>query len=190
MKADSFGGIRSELPNGYEIVERPPPEMMSEVFRLRVAAWRTQSKIRAEVTHWVDDIDNRADHWAITRDGVAVGAVRLSLHNAISDLPSAEIFEGVLPSNVPPPIASYNRMVVHPAHRRRGLARVLDLICLEAARSAGASALIGASGSVEASRARIATMQSLGFRVVGIGNAVRTEVYEPTTPPIVLAYFF
>ena len=89
-----------------------------------------------------------------------------------------------------PPIASYNRLVVHPDHRRRGIAKALDLCCLRAAFEQGASVLLGATGSVASNASRISAMSELGFRTIGKGKLKTSSVFEPTEQPTVLAYFF
>lgn len=179
-----------ELRSRYVLVNRPSSSQMEEIYRLRVEAWRGQSRLSSGMTHWVDEVDAVARQWAIVHHGVVVGAIRMSLHESLAQLPSAEVYVGVLPSALPPPIASYNRLVVHPDHRGHGLSRVLDLVCLEAARAAGASALVGATGSVEANRRRIEAMKRLGFQELGLGHPVNTSAYEATRRPTVLAYYF
>ncbi len=138
--------------------------------------------------------DDDAHHWVICVDDNAgvdrvVAAIRMTLHPDIEALPDADVYRGVLPLDFPVPVASYNRMVVDPAHRRRGLSAVLDAVCIEHARIVGARALVGATGSVEANRHRITTMEGLGFVRLGLGSASNALPFEAGCPTVMALVF-
>lgn len=163
---------------------------MQEIYRLRTDVWRTQAQLSEERSNWEDPIDRTATHWGVIYDGHVVAAIRLSIHDRLEDLPSSHIYRERLPSRIAPPVASYNRLVVHPDHRGQGLSRVLDYACIEFAARKGVSALLGATGSVVANQSRIDTMVRRGFEVLGLGNPVNDTPFIAERVPTILAYFF
>lgn len=182
------------LPDGYRLLRADRPSLLDQIWRLRVSAWQTQ----AEIVHsaedgWRDPHDSDAHHWVICTGGSepdqVVAAIRLTLHPEISTLPDADVYREVLPLDFPVPVASYNRMVVDPAHRRRGLSAVLDAVCINEARRLGARALVGATGSIEANLHRIATMESLGFVRLGLGTASTSLPFDAGRPTVMALVF-
>lgn len=178
------------LPLHYTLVENPGPDLLDQVYCLRVLAWRSQARLKAGVVRWIDRFDLSAKHWVIVFEDRAVAAIRLSLHNRVADLPSAAALTGVFPEDVTPPIASYNRLVVHPSHRGRGLAKVLDIVCIKAADAARASVLVGLTGNVHGNESRIAAMKALGFVVIGLAATADVDIIEDEGRSTVLAHFY
>lgn len=114
-----------------EVTDNSP--LMEQVYKdLRLAAWRGEPRMVETLSYWKDEIDATARHWVIVDAGEAIAAARLSFHHSIEDLPDAEILAGIC-RTLPTPIASLNRLVVHPDYRRRGYGTRLDKIRLEAA---------------------------------------------------------
>lgn len=178
------------LPSDYRLISDPDSDLLDEVYRLRVVAWESQARIRNGVVRWGDEYDRFAKHWVIATRKSAVAAIRLTLHNSVCDLPAAAAFTGVLPEDLPFPIASYNRLVVHPDHRGKGLARFLDIACINAAEAANASVLLGVTGNVEGNKSRIPAMKALGFVVMGTAAAFDVDIIEDEGLSTVLAYFY
>jgi GNAT superfamily N-acetyltransferase len=165
-------------------------KLLSEVYSLRIVAWRPHTDIHVGIVEWIDEIDGKARHWAILRNGTPIAAVRLSLHEELRGVPSHDVYRGVFADALPTPIASYNRMVVHPDFRGLGLSHRLDEISMETARNMGARVLIGATGSFKHNEGRIRAMIAKGFEVVGRGNAYTSKIIKPETTPTVLVYRF
>jgi GNAT superfamily N-acetyltransferase len=166
------------IGDGLRIIEKPSSELMEEVYRLRVIAWSPQARLRRGTIRWADQYDSCGQHWVIVHGVSPVAAIRLTLHDSAADLPAASAFNGLLPADLKPPLASYNRLVVHPEYRGRGLAKVLDLVCIDAARHAGATALLGLTGNVPGNRSRIPAMQALGFQVLGVATEPDVDIIE------------
>jgi GNAT superfamily N-acetyltransferase len=183
------------VPAGYRLLLADRPDLLDQVWGLRVLAWQTQADVTVQAGGgWRDVHDDDAHHWVICTDDSAaadqvVAAIRMTLHLEIEGLPDADVYRGVLPSDFPVPVASYNRMVVDPTHRRRGLSTVLDAVCIEHARLVGARALVGATGSVEANRHRITTMEGLGFVRLGLGSASNALPFEAGRPTVMALVF-
>ncbi len=127
---------------------------------LRVLAWQSQAEVTVqEGRGWRNAHDDDAHHWVVCADDHAavdqvVAAIRMTLHPDIDALPDADVYRDVLPSNFPVPVASYNRMVVDPAHRRRGLSTVLDAVCIEHARLVGAAIIVVSTAALTLSDTR------------------------------------
>lgn len=138
--------------------------MLEEIGKLRVRAWVTEVPEASGLVVWLDDLDKRARHWVIHKDGRLVAAGRLSVHHTLKDLPDAEcIAEGVL-ELLPAPIASLNRLVVDPAFRGLGLARRLHVALVRVAVELRCRSVVAVTSS---GQRMIDLLQSDGFRIVG-----------------------
>ena len=147
-------------------------ELLAKVGRLRIEAWETETARAAEQTAWVDEFDRVAWHWVVCRDGLPVAAARLSLHQGLAEVPDSECYAGVFSSPPGPPIASLNRLVVHPSARGSGLGRRLDLLRLEAAERLGARVAILSTSS---GQRRMEALAGLGFVFGGYGPKFNTR---------------
>ena len=96
--------LREIAVSEWEIIER--------IGKLRVRAWRNDKPEMTEITHWLDDFDRTARHWAVVRDGEPLAAARLSVHACMEEVPDYEGYIGVFVTPPPAPIASFNRLVV------------------------------------------------------------------------------
>ena len=147
-------------------------ELLAKVGRLRIEAWETETARAAEQAVWVDEFDREAWHWVVCRDGLPVAAARLSLHRKLAEVPDSESYAGVFSSPPQPPIASLNRLVVHPSARGSGLGRRLDLIRLEAAERLGAKVAILSTSS---GQRRMEALAGLGFDFLGYGPSFKSR---------------
>jgi GNAT superfamily N-acetyltransferase len=161
-------------------------DALARIYRLRVTAWRTQAVIPPTVDAWRDELDDRGRHFACFRHEELVAAVRLTVHPVVAELPEAEAFVGVLPDDVPAPIASYNRMFVDPAHRGLGLSKLLDRVAISEARAMGARVLVGSTGTVRGNLPRIDAMVALGFENLGQGRRYDVCAYAQELPATIL----
>ncbi len=157
--------------------------MIEQIGRLRVRSWATEVPQAAAMTTWLDEFDRVGRHWAFLWNGEPVAAARLTVHKSIDEIADAENYTGMFPSSPRLPIASFNRLVVEPTVRGRGLCEKLDRIRLEAAESMGCRCAIGATPSGER---RVRHMQKLGFRIVGIGCPDSSPPLCYLPPPVVL----
>ena len=145
--------------------------LLAKVGRLRIESWQTETARAAEQAVWVDEFDREAWHWVVCRDGLPVAAARLSLHRKLAEAPNSECYTGVFSSPPQPPIASLNRLVVHPSVRGSGVGRRLDLMRLEAAERLGARVAILSTSS---GQRRIEALVGLGFVFLGYGPKFKT----------------
>jgi GNAT superfamily N-acetyltransferase len=148
-------------------IEVTDSRLLEKIYRLRVKAWEVDAPPFTESETWTDRWDPISRHWAVLNGDEPIAAARLSLHTELENIPDRESYLNILPHNLNRPIASLNRLVVHPDWRKRGLSRRLDVIRLEAARAMGAASIIGVSDS---GRHRIKQLVSLGFSVLGEGG--------------------
>jgi SAM-dependent methyltransferase/GNAT superfamily N-acetyltransferase len=167
------------MPKDYEPVEIDPRDrpLLEKIGRLRVLAWSTvmpDAARRAEC--WLDEFELQGRHWCIFHDGEPVAAARMSIHERLEDVPDAEVYAGVFPSPLPPPIASINRLVTHPEFRGRGFSWKLDNVRVQAARAAGASGIIGENHT---GMERMSQLARLGFQVVGDARSYPSGHFFP-----------
>jgi SAM-dependent methyltransferase len=87
----------------------------------------------------------------------------MSVHQRIEEVPDAGVYEGVFAEPPAGPIASFNRLVVHPRRRGRGLSRKLDEVRLNSAANCGCRSAILETHSP----GRLDHVKTLGFRPVG-----------------------
>lgn len=137
-----------ELPKGCSLVFQPAPEFMEQVYALRVQAWRARTQAFPEIDQWRDDYDVGALHWVIIKQTddappVAIAAARMTIHARLAEVPSAEIYDGLRPADLPGPIASINRLVVAKDWAGQGQTQVLDRARIVYARSEGCHCLVG-----------------------------------------------
>jgi GNAT superfamily N-acetyltransferase len=139
--------------------EAKSSDILKEIYRLRVKAWRTRIAIPDDVSVWCDRFDTTARHWVFLDGERPVAAARLTVSTRLDEVPDAEVYKDVLPDNLPGPIASLTRLVVDPEYRGRGLARRMDVIRVSEARVLGCAHAIVAAHEIS----RMKQLQSLGF---------------------------
>ena len=141
------------------------PSTVEKILQLRELVYRSEPSLvnlcLLNSATFRDTHDAHADHWIITVEESIVAAARLCIHCDAGDLPNQDLYHHMI-AGIPVPIASLNRMVVHPSMRRQGLSRALTAARIKAARSRGARSMI-----VEAAPNRIPPLWDLGFRELG-----------------------
>jgi GNAT superfamily N-acetyltransferase len=162
-------------------------DLLQEIGRLRVEAWRTEVPEAGDMPVWIDEFDPEARHWAIFDHGILVAAARLSLHSHLGEVPDAESYAGLFTAPLPSPIGSLNRLVVHPAARGHGLSKRLDQRRLAAADQAGCRSVILSTAS---GPRRVAQLQGCGFELIGYGPPFRKPPLCYLPPPAVLLFRF
>lgn len=164
-------------------VTLPNEEFLRQIGRLRISAWQTETSRTAEMELWLDEFDRAARHWAVFREGTPVAAARLSVHASIAEVPDAESYLGVFPQPPPGPIASMNRLVVHPSARNAGLSKQLDLIRLDAAKTMGCRSAILSTAS---GPRRVRQLLRWGFELAGYGPRFAKPPLSALPAPAVL----
>ena len=163
---------------------QPDANTLLEVGRLRIIAWEASGprpKMAPKVGDtWTDSHDDHAHHWIVREQGRIVAAARMCVHSAFSDLPDCEDLVACKDS-FHFPVASINRLVIHPERRRNGLSRLFDLARLRLAEELGAKCVVGCTQP----ESRIQSLGELGFNAVG--EAPKRVV--PYAPTIVLLKF-
>lgn len=160
-----------------------PSELLSAVGVLRVQAWEASMEQSTGMTEWLDRFDATARHWVALEQGRPIAAARMSVHETLEELPDAESYAGLFPESLPGPIASLNRLVVHPEARRQGWSRHLDLVRLAAAEKLGCRyAILGTASGPH----RVSQLVGWGFALVGYGPRFRNPPLSLLPSPAVL----
>lgn len=162
-------------------------EVLEQIFRLRVTAWRQQVALPGAMREWRDSVDDKARHWAVLHQRQPIAAVRLSLHRSVSELPHAEVFADLVAAKTwSTPIAYCARGIVHPEYRRRGLWLAGNLICIDAAKKMWAGGMVALSGSLDSNRFVTEALIDIGYQLIGKGQPYGEIPYQATAAPTVL----
>jgi GNAT superfamily N-acetyltransferase len=163
------------LETGLALAEINSPLLLEQIYSLRILTWQGKVGIPAHTTQWVDPEDGLARHLAITMRQQIIAAARLSIHATISEVPDPEGYVGVL-NELPAPIGSLNRCVVHPDFRHRGLTRILDEARITAGKESGCRCLVLCATDEQ----RAAAIARLGFEFRGEGPSMPNGVAAGT----------
>jgi GNAT superfamily N-acetyltransferase len=131
-------------------------------FGLRFEVWNAETSLLPQVREQeaiTDEHDAHARHWAAFRGDEMIASARMCVHRNQEDTPDAPAFSEVC---LPVPVATVNRLVVHPSARNRGLGSNLHQYRIEAAIKDGARCVVGTFPG-----GRIASLERLGFRLTG-----------------------
>jgi GNAT superfamily N-acetyltransferase len=135
---------------------------LDAIHELRVRAWAAEGLLPPGTLFdgtLTDPLEESARHWVLRLEGAVIAAARLTVHPTGAELPDSDQRQQET-LRLPGPIAAMNRLVVCPAHRGRGRARLLDKARVEAAHTAGCRfAVVAAHGQ------RVAVLRALGFAV-------------------------
>lgn len=143
------------------------PALLEDIYRLRVDVWRAAGEdVPGASTdgRWRDAHDAHARHVAFVEDGRPIAAGRFCVHRSLAEVPDAETYAS-LRAELAAPVASLNRLVVHPSAQGRGLSTDLDLWRIVAAASAGCRTVIACAG-----KGRDRSLLRRGFRPLGAAD--------------------
>lgn len=73
------------------------PERIDEIGALRISAWREEKGINAAFfsqSTWIEDLDQEAHHWIVSKDGHAIASARMSFHYSFESIPYIELLYG------------------------------------------------------------------------------------------------
>ncbi len=151
-----------------QLIQPEETDLLREVvFGLRIESWKSVGVLRdgsfpADVCE--DEHDEHAMHWVVRDGGRLIAAARMCVHDDVRSLPDAGFFIGV-GIDPPAPIASLNRLVVHPEYQRHGLSHTLDQIRIRQAREIGCRSIWCVAPPI-----RWAPLQRQGFTIVAPVN--------------------
>ncbi|MBB5285087.1 GNAT superfamily N-acetyltransferase [Rhabdobacter roseus] len=141
------------------------PDRIDEIGALRINAWREEKGINTAFfsrSSWIEELDQEAHHWIVTKDNVAIASARMSFHYSFDSIPYIDLLYGKkLDWYDRLPVASINRLVVSPAYRGMGLANLLDKIRVEYAIQAGARLI-----TAQPLESRVQSLGRLGFSLI------------------------
>lgn len=147
-------------------LSRPDADTLAEVGRLRIIAWEASGprpKMAPKVGDaWIDSHDDHAHHWIVMEEGRIVAAARMCVHPVLSELPDYEDLVS-FEDKFPLPVASMNRLVIHPECRRGGLPTLFDSARVSLAAKLGARSVVVCVHA----EGRIRALGDSGFKVVG-----------------------
>jgi GNAT superfamily N-acetyltransferase len=162
--------------------------LLKQIYSLRIEAWCMSVDLPMDIIECHDSYDDEGRHWALVENNEVLAAARLTLHSDLKEVPELGTyrdFKSMMPAG---PYGSFNRLIVKPSHRGKGLARRLDAVRIDAARAAGVAVVIGATGSVAGNRRRISQLIDAGFRVLGDGQPFEggTAQYLNQQKPVIM----
>jgi hypothetical protein len=138
--------------------------VLEKIGRLRIQAWETVPK-GGPTDCWLDEFELVSRHWAIFHDREPVAAARLSVHLSLNEVPDAGVYAQSTLTNLPTPIGSINRLITHPAFRRRGFSLALDAVRVAAADAMGCRCIVV---NTPTGPTRVRQLLLLGFELVGL----------------------
>ena len=136
-------------------------DLLTAVGALRLAAWAPIVGPNAASRFGVDEHDATAWHVVVFDDGALVAAGRLTIHLDLDGLPERTSF-GPYVAHMRVPLGLASRLVVHPAHARRGFAELVIADRLELAAEHGLQEVWG-----ETRRHQAGGLIRHGYEVVG-----------------------
>lgn len=173
-----------EYTNKPEAIEVKSNSRLERIARFRTDVWLLDGFLRHEqLTDGVFRIDGDefCRHWIVEESDKIVGTGRLSLHESLTGLDVFEFwkdFERVIPM----PFGYLSRLVVHPAFRKKGLAKVLDQTRIDAARNLGCKSILGVPVG-----GREQTLAKFGFYRVAWDEEFYTwPYYETKRQPVMM----
>lgn len=126
---------RSLAARGLELNEVSYPDRIMDIGKFRIKAWRNERGVNPAFfskSFWIDEVDQYAFHWIITKNSEIVAAARLSIHDSLCDVPYADLLNAEQSAPFQnSKVASINRLVVLPEYRGLGLSSLLDKIRIE-----------------------------------------------------------
>ncbi len=142
---------------------------LQEIYDLRVLSWERSPQghfiNKLYFPHgWRDKYDEQACHWVIENEKAIIASARVCVLDNVEEMD--ECFSHFcLPKERP--FAFFSRLVVHPAHRGKGISKLMDYARLKFVRDNDISFTLA---SVEHEIGRNEVLKSLGFK--GLGNFI------------------
>jgi len=159
---DAFMNAASSEPLSPVLREITGTYWVSRTFSLRFEIWSAEVTLRPEVRAKgiiSDEHDAHARHWAAFCGNEMVAAARMCVHTNQEECPDAPAFTEIC---LPTPVATLNRLVVHPSFRNRGFGSELCHCRIEGAKTDGAKCVVGTYTDQ-----RVASLEKCGLRLTG-----------------------
>lgn len=156
----------NELNDDYRLIKVQYPDHIEEIGRLRYLAWRDVKGINKEFFskgQWIDDHDKSSHLWIIRYGDLMVATARLTIHHDFIEIPWNNCIPPEAVALINPPVASINRLSIHPDFRGKGLTRPLDLVRINIAGELKVNAIIA-----EPVLSRFHTLERYGFQHFGL----------------------
>ena len=158
------------LPNGFSVTRIAPADIkhssvLKEIGELRYLVWKDQGMDMSnslEKSLWIEKADYFAHHWILYKDGQTAASARLTLHNTTESLSEARLYSEYQ-SQLPAPIASFNRLVVLESFRGIRLSHYLDQVRSNKALEVGAKCI-----TLDCPEFRAASLKKRGFSQLGV----------------------
>lgn len=157
--------IYDERKNDYALIKVNYPEYIEEIGRLRYLAWKDVEGINREFFskgYWIDEWDKTSLIWIIKFNKIIIASARLSIHHDIESIPWNDCIPSEARKLLITPLASMNRLIVHPNFRKRGLSQALDMARINTAKEKKLKAIIA-----EPTNSRVAAIEKYGFKDYG-----------------------
>jgi GNAT superfamily N-acetyltransferase len=138
---------------------------LEAIAKLRIEAWQANGELPSFIVNQdirKDEHEKHGIHLAVLQNGSPVAAAKICFHETPEECPDPESLEGY-EIQLLPPIATFNRLVVHPQFRRLGLSRLLTKQRIEIAKDRNCRSVV----SVTEERSRMRQLESLGFERLG-----------------------
>lgn len=157
--------VYKEAIDQYDLQQVMYPDRIDEIGRLRFIAWQTEKGFNAAFFssgYWIDELDKVSFLWVITHHDKIIASARLSIHKEIGFIPWNDYIPTEARDKIIFPAASINRLVVHPAYRKKGLSHPLDKVRIEKAKEENAQCIIA-----EPVSKRHSVLKEIGFEDYG-----------------------
>jgi GNAT superfamily N-acetyltransferase len=143
----------------FELLFRPPAEILKQVWLQRSMAWRARMPAFPDIAEWRDEYDDCSVHWVIVEEGRVIASALLAIRDRVEQLPQPELYRDmkITPSG---PVASINRLVVDAACGEQGLSPRLHVARLAYADAAGVTIILAITF---AGQRRVNSLEALGF---------------------------
>jgi predicted GNAT family N-acyltransferase len=132
---------------------------------LRLDVWKQETAVDEKQFpngRWLEPLDQVAQHWIATINGIIVGAARLSMHATLAENPDGYLWvkRGF---TLPEPVGHFCKLVVKKEARGFGIGRHLNAVRIKQAKEVGAKSII-----VTASDQNTLILKKMGFLDTGI----------------------
>lgn len=163
--------------NGVPVIEETKDATdLAIIYHLRAQIHSRSGKYLSEIVDgiWTDQYDETSLHFVARTGGRIVASARLTVVTRLSDGPFGGIYCEHTAAEVSP-VGFLSRLVVAENYRARGIARELDEIRIDRARTLCAKTLVAATSNKE----RHLSFLRLGFQPISaeLGCALSENVY-------------
>jgi len=154
----------TELEKEFEYREIKYPEIIDEIGVLRIVSWKDEKGVDPvffSKPTWIEDADCVGKHFAILHKEKVVASARMTFHTTLESVPYYDLLLNHELPYLKFPIASINRLVVHPDFRRKGFSNILDLARINSCLENKINHIIAQPQDI-----RVEPLQKLGFEII------------------------